>query len=155
MAASMNLTPNVWVMLFQTILFLFNAYIIQSFIVRPYMALRNKRLGLTSGAEEEAARLAEQNSQKLLELEAQIDTVKKECADHAGSSIEAAKKEAQLSLENERQRYVETIQASRKELEQSMNSEKGGLDKIATSVGKELSALIGVDVSPSDRSLQH
>jgi F0F1-type ATP synthase membrane subunit b/b' len=156
MAASMNLTPNVWVMLVQTILFLFNAYIIQTFIVRPYMALRNKRLGLTSGAEEEATLLNEQNSAKLSELEAQIDEVKKECAEKSAGAIDTVKKESQLSFEKERESYVQTIQASRKELEQSLASEKGGLDQIASSVTKELSALIGVEpLGPSSGSMQH
>ncbi len=157
MAASMNLTPNFWVMLFQTIIFLFNAYVIRLFILVPYMALRNKRLGLTSGAEEEAAKLAEQNKAKLTELETQIKTVKAECATAASTAIEGAKKASQVALEKERQTYVETIQASRKQLEESIGTEKGGLDKLASSVGKELSALIGVaPTATSDNgSLQH
>lgn len=120
------------------------------------MALRNKRLGLTSGAEEEATLLNEQNSAKLSELEAQIDEVKKECAEKSAGAIDTVKKESQLSFEKERESYVQTIQASRKELEQSLASEKGGLDQIASSVTKELSALIGVEpLGPSSGSMQH
>jgi|GEM_PF-4657643 len=154
MAASMNLTPNIWVMITQTIIFLFNVYIIQSFIVRPYMALRNKRVGLTSGAEDEAATLAEQNKKKLSELEVHLEKAKMENAQHAGTAIAGAKADTQKTLELERQNYVDAIQASRKELEESIQSEKGGLDKIASSVGKELSVLIGVDAS-DNRSMQH
>lgn len=125
--SALNLNINPQVIAAQAAIFLTNLYLVKTFLLEPYLKLREKRESLTVGDKGKAEEIFAQCDIKqremdvkiqeaILEAKAQRENLKKEALKKQVTIVEDAKKQAQTLLSDMRQNIWANVDSEQKKM---------------------------------------
>ncbi len=127
--ASLNLVPNPLVILVQSGFFLASYVVVKHFYVVPYQKLRARRIAATVGSKDNASEILKSNEESAERIRIQlndamknarqiVDEAKKKAASKRESLLEAAEKDAELTLSSLRGELKANLETERKAIPQ-------------------------------------
>jgi len=131
--ASLNLVPNPTVVAVQMGIFLTNLYIVKKMLLEPYLVLRAKRDGLTTGSQKDSERLSQESEamtqsittavqSALVSASGAVEQIRATAQKRKDEIVKQAEEVARVQIENARKEIVSNLQAERAKIPATVKS---------------------------------
>lgn len=116
--ASLNLVPDPELLVIQAGIFLANLVVVKKLMIDPYLRLKDKRLAMTTGGQEEAEKTLQECRQKSLDLERQVSEAR------TAAKVTRQEKKSEADAD-----YQKTLAEAKKEASEYLDKLRGELSE--------------------------